>query len=579
MIVGGEKDPKRPCPFCGGKMFARLTRHIQSVHKDEDEVMAAMKLPAKDRNQAFNLLRRKGCHAYNLDKLKEENFDPSSLMKERKSRKKSAEAGEINQGDAREVCSLCKGYFVRKHFRKHVSICSAAEGNTHTPAGIQLEILSDNITFSEAFQKNILKDFWKDEIGNFCRSDTYIKEFGYHLFRIVQANIDKSDQNRKTIMAAMRMLAKLFFHFKEEAAKNNINVTTSLDMFKADNFQIFMDAVNEIAQKEDGGIKSGTKRNVGHLIKNVTQHLRGKFIWEKKKELVNDVDDFNSLFSNFKAVMFHSAEYNIKKNRQQELRCPKNLPDEQDVKKLQTYTVQKMKSIDDHYEFLEKSEYILLRNLVVSRLTLYNARRGGEPCRLTYKEWENARNDVWINENQKNCVTNPEEQDLLKSHKLTYQSGKCVNQTVPILFPKDTWKALEKLADPVIRQAAGISPDNIYLFPHIKNSRFHASGWNCVSQGCDQAGLSKKINATQMSHWMSTVYARLDHPDTEKEAFYRHMGHSEEINKHVYQCPLGIEEITKVGRFLRNIDQGKYPVLKFCSKTTFNIFEALSCSC
>ena len=84
-------------------------------------------------------------------------------------------------------------------------------------------------------------------------------------------------------MAAMRMLAKLFFHFKEEAAKNNINVTTSLDMFKADNFQIFMDAVNEIAQKEDGGIKSGTKRNVGHLIKNVTQHLRGKFIWEKKK--------------------------------------------------------------------------------------------------------------------------------------------------------------------------------------------------------------------------------------------------------------------------------------------------------
>ena len=65
------------------------------------------------------------------------------------------------------MCSLCKGYFVRKHFRKHVSICSAAEGNTHTPAGIQLEILSDNITFSEAFQKNILKDFWKDEIGNF----------------------------------------------------------------------------------------------------------------------------------------------------------------------------------------------------------------------------------------------------------------------------------------------------------------------------------------------------------------------------------------------------------------------------
>ena len=37
-----------------------------------------------------------------------------------------------------------------------------------------------------------------------------IKEFGYHLFKIVLANMDKSDQNKKTIMTAMIIIAVLF---------------------------------------------------------------------------------------------------------------------------------------------------------------------------------------------------------------------------------------------------------------------------------------------------------------------------------------------------------------------------------
>ncbi|GFO41921.1 hypothetical protein PoB_006842600 [Plakobranchus ocellatus] len=34
--------------------------------------------------------------------------------------------------------------------------------------------------------------------------------------------------------------------------------------------------------------------------------------------------------------------------------------------------------------------------------------------------------------------------------------------------------------------------------------------------------------------------------------FYRHMGHSEANNKNVYQCPLAVNEITRVGHFLLN---------------------------
>ena len=42
----------------------------------------------------------------------------------------------------------------------------------------------------------------------------------------------------------------------------------------------------------------------------------------------------------------------------------------------------------------------------------------------------------------------------------------------------------------------------------------------------------------------------MDVPEDKREAFYRHMGHSEKINKDVYQAPLALNEVTQVGKYL-----------------------------
>ncbi|GFO28875.1 hypothetical protein PoB_005538000 [Plakobranchus ocellatus] len=42
----------------------------------------------------------------------------------------------------------------------------------------------------------------------------------------------------------------------------------------------------------------------------------------------------------------------------------------------------------------------------------------------------------------------------------------------------------------------------------------------------------------------------MDFPAENREMFYRHMGHSKAINKNLYQCPLAVNEITRVGKFL-----------------------------
>jgi hypothetical protein len=54
-----------------------------------------------------------------------------------------------------------------------------------------------------------------------------------------------------------------------------------------------------------------------------------------------------------------------------------------------------------------------------------------------------------------------------------------------------------------------------------------------------------------------------DLPEQQREIFYRHMGHSAQMSKDVYQCPLAVAELTQVDSFLNRLDeQGKGAVAK-----------------
>lgn len=131
------------------------------------------------------------------------------------------------------------------------------------------------------------------------------------------------------------------------------------------------------------------------------------------------------------------------------------------------------------------------------------------------------------------------------------------NHLVPILIPKDTVGAMEMLADPDIRRTVGINASNIYAFPSTRNSEDHVSGWHAMHTICDMLPLKqpKNIKATANRRRVSTVFATLELTPSERQLFFKHMGHSGAINENIYQNPLAIEEITKVGKALLAIDK------------------------
>ena len=98
---------------------------------------------------------------------------------------------------------------------------------------------------------------------------------------------------------------------------------------------------------------------------------------------------------------------------------------QEDVQKVRLYIVNKIKYIIERsFEFIDIQVFISLRNLVCAWLTLFNAKRGGEPPRLFLAEWEDADSSAWISQHHLNALEDKIDRKLAKNTKITYQSGK-----------------------------------------------------------------------------------------------------------------------------------------------------------
>lgn len=106
----------------------------------------------------------------------------------------------------------------------------------------------------------------------------------------------------------------------------------------------------------------------------------------------------------------------------------------------------------------------------------------------------------------------------------------------------------------------GVYENNIFVFASTGNSELNSSGWHTLKDICNADELILKredlVNATSNRHRVSTLYAALDVPESERELFYKHMGHSADMNRDVYQAPLALQGVTKVGKNLMKFSGG-----------------------
>ncbi|XP_071958628.1 uncharacterized protein [Antedon mediterranea] len=514
----------------------KLTRHIKTVHNDNQRVKDALKFPKREMQKQFDLMRKEGIYIVNNGEMKKN--DPKYEQERRTTSKKPP-----------VMCGLCKGFYNRASFSRHKVKCrgKTSANCDHIPmSGISCDL--------SAFNVEILNRFRTDEVGEICRTDLTLINIGKKFWDKKKNKKDKKLEGRKSVMSDMRRLATLYNFFKKHLVnKTQCDLKGDIsDMFKRKHFTSLVEAIDEYTTDEvTTSLKAGLKSGLYYLIRRACLIIKGTHLEQERDTDASEVDKFLDVLKLNEDFVFGDASYQQNQNRQKNLRKPTVLPLENDVQKLREYTLNQITTmINDPYMIWDSHNFRKLRDLTVSRLTLYNARRGGEPCRLVIEEWQEAKNNTWVDKYHADGISDPLEKSLINKLKITFQTGKGNNHLVPVLFPQDCVDAMDVLSKPEARSSAGVAEDNKYVFACVQRSQNHVTGWHAINSICVEAEISclEKLTATKNRHRISTLYASMELPEAERSLFYKHMGHSSTINQNVYQAPPALMEIIKIGR-------------------------------
>lgn len=326
-----------------------------------------MKLPRKERIKSFENFKKLGIDKYNTARFSDQN---PTFMQERSSKK---------EGNDVIRCSACKGYFAKHYFSRHKRRCNM---ESCPPEGIKItEIINSfnrdpEVDCPADFKLNVLDKMRDDAVGELCRKDSDLISFGVLEYDKIKRRLDKDVEVKKAVRATLRTLSTLYNVFlKEEHAKF---YHRSSDMLRRENFLVLRKSIESLTTKEDSSIKASLRNSLYYYLNNFALSVKGYFLISKMDLESRHVEEFLTVLKLFKDSIFGESQKVVHKNRMLKSRRPANLPLEDDVQLLRAYILDRIKEItDDKYLHVDTSVFVELRNLAVSRLTLFNARRGG----------------------------------------------------------------------------------------------------------------------------------------------------------------------------------------------------------
>ncbi len=229
------------------------------------------------------------------------------------------------------------------------------------------------------FAVEIKNSLRQDEVGKIAAGDNTILFIGKTLFKKGKRKVDKKMTTNKTIRSSMRYLAKLLIEVKSRSKNPNIQ---GEDLFNRVNFAYLEEAFDAITiDQETDTLHHGSKHNILYLLKTSASLLKGHFLMNSNDDKADIVDKFIHVLNLKSNSIFSDSAYQINERRQRDLRAPEKLATDEDINKLKTY-IDKCIEVNCT-ENLTIYNYVLLRDAICSRLTLFNARRGGEPCRMS----------------------------------------------------------------------------------------------------------------------------------------------------------------------------------------------------
>lgn len=365
----------------------KLKRHIKRNHKNEPEVAAAVLQSTNRQNSFFDLKRKEGIYEYNL-RLMTNDKEPS--MRERQPKYR----------DRLRVCSACKTYVSNRYFFKHK--CIDDKPDAFKPILLQKTAIT-KMDKDDDF-RDILNRFRDGEVGDTCRTNDTVKLIGYRHFNMRRHENSKQNEVRKVVMAEMRELSRLYLTFQEISGSPK----SVESMLTRENLPDLREAIERMValDKPEAGRKEkhGQKLFLDAVILRSVKTLRGHYAEIMQDDKGKEMKLFKEAYKHKSNEIYSSARQTCVKSSMEKLRRPAHLPNEMELNKLKCYLDYEIKETVEKFSI---GKYASLRTLLVSKLTLFNARRGDEASRMLINEWEDAKNNIWLPSDQVEKIEDP----------------------------------------------------------------------------------------------------------------------------------------------------------------------------
>lgn len=459
-------------------MRAKLTIHLTKCHAGESEVTAAIALCGDERDEAFGQLRKRGIIQYNRKVLANGGTEADCIRE----RNRDTNVKGI------KICPICEGFYSKGYLPVHKKKCAIVPLDRYLKS-LPLSTLS-SVSQSDVcpvFKEKCLNAFHEGQTKDTCNTDWMIRTVGLHQYN--------RKHDKKASMTDMRRLAHLLRHCNVVAARQGLTLTGE-KLFDRTYYHILMEGV-QCYTNPDGKHKPNLLVALSYLVKNAAEIIRAEYLIKKKDSEANEITLFLQVLRSKWQVLTKESVDAQHLRSQEILRRPLELPLEEDLITLRNHISRQISSLlKDKKRQWTSPEFTHLRDLLSTRLTLFNARRGNEASRLLLSEFEDAINDTWIDPR---LTKDLDEADKLLhgQFKLAYMPGKN-RRLVSVLIPEDTVEGLRMLVK--LRSHVDVRPNNPYLFAATRTSETYTPGNQSMQRACRDAGIVDSERVTGGKH-------------------------------------------------------------------------------
>ncbi len=406
-------NKKQSCFYCQHEV-SKLARHLENCHDKQPEVAKAMtlRLNSKERRLAFEKLRLLGNFYHNRKVL---CLGKGELKVVRRPSREECER------DASEFlpCPYCLGFIRKKDLTKHAKKCPFKQKdkaiNSRYLRGESAMLLANPVTPRNAGKEligSVLKIMQQDNITEIVRTDEVILTFGESILESV--GLDKTTYVSQRMREVARLLSELR---RREKSKEPLS-----SFIKPGKFDLIIEAVRSVCSyqfPESGnpatiGIPSLALK-LGNNLRKCAAIIRGFALRRKDARLKEDVNSYLELHDSEWARKVSSAALHTLGERK--FNKPEFLPLTSDLVQLRKFQIEEIKSLTTKVNGAEASTtWTTLAEVTLTRLILFNKRRGGEAAYLLIESYRNrpSWSTVGIQEVQKSL--NPFEQQLIKRY-------------------------------------------------------------------------------------------------------------------------------------------------------------------